>query len=369
MRTMAAVLRKAGDPWEVTEIDLDPPREHEVLLRMAAAGLCHSDEHFRLGDAEARLPIVGGHEGAGVVEAVGPGVTRVAEGDHVACSFIPVCGACRYCQTGRSSLCDQGANAGVGCLPDGSFRFHEDGVDIGGICALGTFSRHLVVSEWSVAKIDDDLPFDIAALVSCGVTTGWGSSVYAGGVRAGDVTVVFGVGGVGINAVQGARYAGARAVVAVDPVPLKLDAARRLGATHATSDPDEAQQLVVDLTRGQLADQAILTVGVMSEDVVDRGLQIIGKGGTVVITGMGPADDLTIKQNSMMVTLWQKRIQGALFGSANPLYDIPRLLALYRAGDLKLDELISRRYQLEQVNQGYEDMLEGRNIRGVIEFE
>lgn len=369
MRTMAAVLRKAGDPWDVTEIDLDPPKANEVLIRFGAAGLCHSDEHIRSGDTGGRLPMIGGHEGAGVVEAVGNGTTRVKEGDHVVCSFIPVCGTCRYCQTGRSALCDRGLNAGIGCLPDGTFRFHENGADIGGMCVLGTFSQYAVLSEWSVARIDDDFPFDVAALVGCGVTTGWGSAVYAGEVRAGDVVVVFGVGGVGINAVQGARYAGARAVIAVDPLPFKLETALKLGATHATSDPDEAQQLAVDLTRGQLADEAILTVGVMTEEVVDRGLKIIGKGGTVVITGIPRSGDITIKQNSGAITGWQKRIQGAIFGAANPIYDIPRLLGLYRSGDLKLDELITRRYQLEQINEGYQDMLDGKNVRGVIIYD
>jgi len=366
VKTKAAVLREPGSPWEIAELDLDPPKANEVLVRFHAAGLCHSDEHIRAGDAPARLPMVGGHEGAGVVEAVGAGVTRVAEGDHVVCSFIPVCGACRYCQTGRSSLCDRGLYAGVGCLPDQTFRFHEDGADIGGMCVLGTFSERAVLSEWSVTRIDEDLPFDVAALVGCGVTTGWGSAVYASGVRAGDTVVVYGIGGVGINAVQGARFAGAKYVVAVDPVPFKLEMAAKLGATHTTADPEEAQRLVTELTRGQLADHAILTVGVMTAEVVDHGIKIVGKGGTVMITGIPAGRDLTIQQSSGGITGWQKRIQGALFGAANPLYDIPRLLGLYKAGELRLDELITRRYRLDEVNEGYHDMLEGRNIRGVI---
>lgn len=369
MRTPAAVLHNLGDPWDVTEIDLDPPKDHEVQVRIMASGLCHSDEHFRSGDAPVRVPMVGGHEGAGIVEAVGSAVTRVKEGDHCVLAFIPSCGTCRYCQTGRSSLCDWGANVLTGCLPDGTYRFHHDGVDVGGACSLGTFSQHLVAHEWSVAKIDDDIPFEVAALVGCGVTTGWGSAVYAAGVRAGDVAVVFGIGGVGINAVQGAAYAGARAVIAIDPVPLKLEKARQLGATHTFTDPDEAHQFVVELTRGQLADEAILTVGVMNEDVVSRGVNIIGKGGTVVVTGMGRADHVNVQANGNMLTAWQKRIQGALFGSANPIYDIPRLLGLYKQGQLKLDEVITRRYELKEINDGYKDMLEGRNIRGVIIYE
>ncbi|MGH9101802.1 MAG: NDMA-dependent alcohol dehydrogenase [Acidimicrobiales bacterium] len=369
VKTTAAVLRGPAKPWEITELDLDSPKAHEVQVKFMAAGLCHSDEHVRCGDTPVRYPMVGGHEGAGIVEAVGPGVNRVAEGDHVVCSFIPVCGTCRYCQTGHSNLCDRGLNAAVGCLPDETYRFHENGVDIGGMCVLGTFSQRAVLSEWSVTRIDDDLPFDVAALVGCGVTTGWGSAVYAAGVRPGDTVVVYGIGGVGINAVQGARYAGAKNVVAVDPVPFKLEMASKLGATHTTTDPDEAQRLVVDLTRGQLADHAILTVGVMTAEVVDRGISIVGKGGGVVVTGVAPRGAITIHQSNSPLTGWQKRIQGALFGAANPIYDIPRLLGLYRAGDLELDELITRRYRLDQVNEGYQDMMDGKNVRGVIDHQ
>ena len=203
----AAVLRKGGEPWELTELDLDEPKAGEVLIRMEAAGLCHSDEHIR-NSGTARLPLVGGHEGAGVVEKTGPNVTRVKAGDRVACSYIPVCGVCRYCSTGKQNLCDWGKNVGIGCLTDGTFRFHDQDEDLGGMCVVGSFSQYAVLSEWSCVKIEDDIPFELAALVSCGVTTGFCSAIYAGDVRPGDTVVVFGTGGVGINAVQGARYAG-----------------------------------------------------------------------------------------------------------------------------------------------------------------
>jgi NDMA-dependent alcohol dehydrogenase len=366
MKTVAAVLHEAGKPWDVVEIDLDEPKANEVLVRFEAAGLCHSDEHIRSGDSLARLPMVGGHEGSGVVEAVGPGTTRVKVGDHIVCSFIPVCGTCRYCMTGRSSLCNKGLYAGVGCLPDQTFRFHENGEDIGGMCVLGTFSRRAVLSEWSVTKVPDDIPFDVAALVGCGVPTGWGSAVYASEVRPGDTVVVVGVGGVGINAVQGAHMAGARDVIAVDLVPFKLEMAAKVGATHTLSDYGEVEELVRELTWGQGADKVILTVGVMTEEVVSFGIKLAGKGGTITITGIPRHGDITISQNSAAITGWQKRIQGTIFGSSNPLYDIPMLLGLYKAGQLKLDELITRRYRLEEINEGYQDMLDGKNIRGVI---
>lgn len=367
MKTQAAVLREVGQWWEIEELELDGPKAGEVLVKFMAAGLCHTDDHPRTGDMPTRLPMVGGHEGAGIVEAVGPGVTRVREGDHVACSFVPVCGTCRYCSTGRQNLCDSGLHAQVGCLPDETFRFHSStGEDLGGMCVLGTFSQHAVVTETSCVKIEPDLPFELAALVSCGVATGWGSAVYVAGVRPGDTVVIYGVGGVGINAVQGARYAGAKYVIAVDPVEFKLEMAQVLGATHVTADPAEAQQLVEELTRGQLADHAICTVGVMNADVVRQAFDIIGKGSQVTVTGVG---NYEAPVSGFILPGYQKGIVGGLFGGANPLYDIPNLLGLYRSGDLKLDELVTQRYRLDQVNDGYRDMLEGKNVRGVIVHE
>jgi S-(hydroxymethyl)glutathione dehydrogenase/alcohol dehydrogenase len=301
-----------------------------------------------------------------VVEAAGPGVTRVAEGDHIACSYIPVCGTCRYCSTGHQNLCDAGLNAAVGCLPDGTFRFHSDGEDLGGMCVLGTFSQYAVLSEWSCVRIDPDISFELAALVSCGVTTGWGSAVYAAGVRPGDTVVIFGIGGVGINAVQGARYAGGKNVIAIDPVEFKRESAKSFGATHVMSDPAQARELVVELTRGQLADHVILTVGEMNAEVVRQAVDMTGKAGQVTITGVGYYE-MTLPGNVLIG--YQRRLQGALFGAANPLHDIPKILGLHRSGDIKLDELVTQRYRLDQVNDGYRDMLDGKNIRGVINLE
>src|SRR5581483_7973728 len=371
MRTNAAIIREPGKPWELTELELDEPRRGEVRIRFAASGMCHSDEHLRTGDATGRLPLVGGHEGAGVVEAVGDGVSRVSAGDHVVCSFIPACGVCRYCSTGRQNLCDQGAQMVTGMLSDGSFRFHDDeGADLGGFCMLGTFAERAVVSQASCVKIDDDIPFEVAALTGCGVPTGWGSSVYAAGVRAGDTVVIFGAGGVGSNAVQGARYAGAERVVVVDPVAFKRDKALEFGATHVFASADEAQQAVVEMTWGQLADHAVITVGVLSEEVVSQAAAIVGKGCQVTITSVGRSGEQQIRlaANGAVVG-YQRRIQGHVFGMCNPLYDIPKLLRLYRSGQLKLDELITRRYPLAEINAGYQDLADGRLIRGVIIHE
>src|SRR5262249_20760435 len=264
MRTRAAVLRGTGQDFEITELELDPPKSGEVLIRFAAAGLCHSDEHLRRGDLVPRFPIVGGHEGAGVIEAVGPGVTGLAPGDVGVCSSLPVCGHCRWCSTGQSNLCDLGAGIMQGCLPDGTFRWHEasadtggadsGGADVGGMCMLGTFAERAVISENSAVKVDADLPLDKLALIGCGVPTGCGSAVHAAAIEPGDTIAVYGVGGIGINAVQGAAIAGARNVVAIDPLATKRAAAEQLGATHSCATAEEAQELITGLTRGVGAD-------------------------------------------------------------------------------------------------------------------
>jgi len=368
MRTRAAIIREPGKPWEISELELDEPRQGEVRIAFKASGLCHSDEHLQTGDSTGRLPMVGGHEGAGVIEAVGPGVTRVRAGDHVVCSFIPACGTCRYCSTGRQNLCDWGAQIMTGMLADGTFRFHDDsGADLGGFCMLGTFSQRAVVSQNSCVPIDPYIPFEVAALTGCGVPTGWGTAVYAAGVRAGQTVVIFGAGGVGSNAIQGARYAGAAHVVVVDPVAFKRSKALEFGATHAFASAAEAQEAVVEMTWGQLADHAIITIGVLSSEVVDQAAAIVGKGSQVTITSVGRSAEKQIQlaANGGVVG-WQRRIQGHVFGMCNPLYDIPRLLRLYQGGQLKLDELITRRYRLDEINQGYQDLDDGEIIRGVI---
>src|SRR5580693_7782521 len=257
MKTKAAVVYEPGKRIEIEELDLDRPQDGEVLIRLLYAGLCHSDVHVAHGDLEARLPMVLGHEGAGIVEEVGPGVTKVKPGDHVVCSFIPNCGVCRYCSTGRQNLCDMGENTLEGLMPDGTARFHSGGEDIGGMCILGTFSERATISEHSVVKVDDWLPLETAVLVGCGVPTGWATANYAGGVRAGDTTVIYGIGGIGINAVQGAAAAGAKYVVVVDPLEFKRETALKFGATHAFASADEAAAKVNELTWGQMADQAL----------------------------------------------------------------------------------------------------------------
>jgi S-(hydroxymethyl)glutathione dehydrogenase/alcohol dehydrogenase len=369
MRTKAAVVRGTGQPFEVVEVELDEPKAGEVLVRWVAAGLCHSDLHLKSGDLVPRYPMVGGHEGAGIIEQVGPGVTRLQPGDHVICSFLPVCGHCRWCSTGRSNLCDMGATILDGVLPDGTYRFHEDGQDLGGMCMLGTFSERSVISENSAVKVDDDLPLDKVVLIGCGVPTGWGSSVHAAATEPGDTIAIYGIGGIGINSVQGAALAGARNVVAIDPLPNKREAAEQLGATHSCETAEEAHELVQQLTRGVGADKAIITVGVVDAKVVGDAVGTIRKGGTVVITGLADPTKTNVELNSSMLTLFEKTVKGSLFGSGDPFHDIPLMVQLYQSGDLKLDELITSTYTLDQVNEGYQDLEDGKNIRGVIVYD
>lgn len=366
MKTRAAVLKATGQPFEIVELELDPPKAGEVLIRFVAAGLCHSDEHLRHGDIVPRFPVVAGHEGAGIIEEVGEGVTRLAKGDHVVCSFLPVCGHCRWCSTGKSNLCDQGATILDGMLPDGTYRFHKDGEDYGGMCMLGTFSEFAVISENSAIKVDKDLDLSKVVLVGCGVPTGWGSAVHAAATEAGDTIAIYGIGGIGINSVQGAALAGARNVVAIDPLANKREAAEKLGATHSCETAEEAQELIQQLTNGVGADKAIVTVGVVDSTVVGQAFEAIRKGGTVVVTGLSDPTKTTIEISGAMLTLFEKTIKGSLFGSGDPFHDIPKMIELYQSGDLKLDELITSTYTLDQVNEGYDDLVNGKNIRGVI---
>jgi NDMA-dependent alcohol dehydrogenase len=384
MKTHAAILYGRRRDWQIEEIDLDPPKEQEVLIKWAAAGLCHSDQHLRSNDIgagaeqaevpevpEPRLfPMVGGHEGGGVVLEVGAGVRTFEPGDHVAASFFPICGRCRMCITGHSNLCDLGAATfAPGQISDGTARYHLNGQDLNVMAKVGTFAEHSVVHEASLVKVEPDLPLNVVALVSCGVTTGWGSAVYRAEVMPGETVVVVGIGGVGINAVQGARMAGAKNIVAVDPVEFKQKSALDFGATHALGSMEEAIPLVTELTRGQMADAVILVPSVMFGDLMGNALTLTGKGGTCVVTGVAPQSQTECSINLFELAMWQKEVRGVVFGAANPRFDIPNLLDLYKSGQLMLDELITRTYRLDQINQGYQDMLDGINIRGVIAFE
>ncbi|WP_416566300.1 NDMA-dependent alcohol dehydrogenase [Nocardia testacea] len=366
MKTQAAVIYETGKPFEIEDLDLDGPREGEVLIQYLYAGLCHSDVHIAHGDLEARLPMVLGHEGAGIVLEVGAGVSRVKPGDHVVCSMIPNCGTCRYCATGRQALCDIGAQILEGYLPGGRFPITGPAGQYGAMCMLGTFSQYGVIHQNSTIKVADDIPLDKAVLVGCGVPTGWGSAVYAADVRAGQTVAIYGIGGIGANAVQGAVHAGARNIVAIDPLENKRAMALELGATHVFADAGEALEAMTSMTRGQGADSAVLTPDLVTKQIVSDAFEAVGKGGVVVVTGLNKLMEPTIELPGSILTLFKKTVKGSLFGDCNPTYDIPRILDLYVAGKFKLDELLTRTYTLDQINLGYDDLLHGKNIRGVV---
>ena len=380
-KARAAVLWGTDQPWKVQEIDVEEPKRGEVLVRWKAAGLCHSDEHLVTGDMvppeealtamglDSFYPIIGGHEGAGIIEAVGPEVHSVKVGDHVSASFVPSCGTCRYCTTGRGNLCDAGAGTlGGGMITDGTHRHFVDGKPVTLLAKLGTFAELTCVSEMSVIKVDDDLPLDCVSLVSCGVATGWGSATRRADVAPGDTVVVVGIGGIGMNAVQGARMAGAQRVIAVDPLEFKREKAMEFGATHTFASMEEAIPEVTDLTRGQMADKVIMTPGVMYGEMMEQAQTLTGKGGTMVVTAVAPIGQKEASINLFNLTLWNKEVKGTIFGSLTPRNDIPRLLDMYRSGQLKLDELITTRYSLDQINDGYQAMRDGTNIRGVVVY-
>ena len=367
MRTRAAIMWEHGKDWSVEEIDLDPPKEPEVLVRLVGSGLCHSDEHVLTGDLPFPLPMIGGHEGAGVVEEVGSQVSWLQPGDHVIFGFIPSCGRCPSCATGHENLCDLGAHMAIGTqVSDGTSRHHVHGQDLTLMCLLGTFSERTVVNEASCIRIDKDIPLETACLLGCGVVTGWGSSVYAAGVQPGEDVAVIGIGGIGINAVQGARHAGARYVFAVDPVAFKREQALSFGATHAFASLDEAQAQIAELTWGRNANKVIMTMGLGQGGMIGKAMAITAKRGRVVVTNLHAATEAQVELSALDLTLMEKQLVGSLFGSANPRADIPRLLDLYRAGQLELDGLVTGTYSLSQINQGYEDMRNGKNLRGVI---
>lgn len=367
MKTRAAIQYAPGEPIRVEEVELDPPKEHEVQVRMVAAGICHSDYHVVTGELPAYLPMALGHEGAGIIEALGPGVTNYKVGDHVVLSFMPSCGVCPACTAGHSNLCDKGAGTAAGALLDGTFRMHREGKNIGQFCFVSTFSEHTVVPDISLVPISERHPLNRAVLVGCGVLTGVGSAIHRARIRPGSTVVIVGCGGVGSNIVQGAALAGARMIIAVDIHDFKLEKARELGATHIInsreSDPLKA---VRELTGGAGVEYAFDAIAL--PETTAQAYKTLAKNGTLVIVGLAPATQQTLPVAPLNLVLSQKTIMGVLYGDARPRNDIPTMLQMYESGKLKLDELVTKTYTLDQINEAYADMVAGKIIRGVIEF-
>ena len=370
MLPTAALFRGPGLPLSIEPIALDEPRPTEVLVRLAAVGLCRTDYHVMRGERRVAMsPMVLGHEGAGVVEAIGADVGGIAVGDHVVLTFIPACGRCRWCRSGLHHLCAEGPRITRGPQLDGTFRRRDGaGRDVGAFCMIGAFSERTVVDQASVCVIDRDVSLDLASLVACGVPAGIGAVRQRAKVVPGESVLVVGVGGDGINVVQGARLCGAMPIIAADILPHKAEWARAFGATHAISAHGEAlTRAVLELTEGIGVKHAFVCIDPPS--TLLPAFRATAKAGNVVVTALSPDGVAHIDIPPLELLVTQKAIMGAVYGFASPRVQIPELLALYRRGELKLRELITRTYRLEDINRGYSDLDAGKNIRGVIVFD
>jgi NDMA-dependent alcohol dehydrogenase len=382
MTTRAVVCSGLNEPWKTEEVEIDPPKTREVRVKMVYSGMCHSDEHLRTGDIGASpevlaaigvpsmFPVVGGHEGSGIVTEVGESVTQVALGDHVAVSFIPSCGTCFWCASGRQNLCDLGMfTLAGGMISDGTYRYHLAGENLNRMAQLGTFADEMVCHENSLVRIEPWSNMKAAALISCGISTGYGSAVDRAKVKPGETVVVVGCGGVGSGAIQGARMAGARTIVAVDPVPFKLEKAKEIGATHTAPTLLDAQLMLPELTMGRNADVVILTPGVLKGDLIASACAVGSKDARIVVTAIAPFDQTDVQLNLFNFAMFNQTLMGTVFGSQSPRVQVPNLLNLFEAGQLKIDEIITREYSLDEVQQGYEDQGAGTIIRGVVKFD
>ncbi len=366
VKAKAVVCRDITQGVHVEEVTVALPQRGEVMIKLAACGVCHSDLSATNGVIGMPLPVVVGHEGAGVVVAVGEGVTEFALGDHVVSSFVSMCGKCRYCQSGRPQLCDQ-AGKTVATLPGGGTRYTDaQGQPLSVFFGCGVMAEYTTLHESSLVKIDSTVALDKAALVSCGVMTGVGAVVNTAKLTAGSIAVVFGCGGVGLNAIQGCVIAGARQIVAVDMSDAKLELAKQFGATHVVNSAVE-ENIVKTLRKmtGGGADYAFECVG--RGDVAALAFGSLGKGGTAVSVGVSARKDTTTI-GTLAMTCDEKTLKGSYFGSARPREDFPRLIGLYCCGKLKLDELITRTYSIDEAPQAFEDLKAGRNARGMIVF-
>lgn len=361
---MKAVVAHAIDDFSVVDVDLDAPKVGEVLVKMQATGICHSDLSIINGTIRWKLPSVLGHEGAGIVEEVGEGVTNVAPGDHVVLSFVPNCGDCFFCNRSEPHLCQK--NKPHGGLMDGTSRVRLNGEEIAVMSFLGNMAEYCVVPSVCVVAIDKSHDFKAAALVGCGVTTGVGAAIKTAEVKTGSTVAVFGCGGVGLNVIQGARIAGAAQIIAVDLSTEKLELAKLFGATDTVA-PGEGDTFkeILGLTGGMGVDYAFEVVG--SGKLVEQCFKSTRMNGMTVLVGVGRTDD-RFSFNAMIVPFTAKTIKGCMYGSANFKVDFPLYLDLYRQKKLDLDRLITRTYSIDEAPQAFEDLEKGVNARGVIVY-
>jgi Zn-dependent alcohol dehydrogenase len=364
-RTKAAVLEASGAALQLRELDIEGPRANEVAIRVVACGICHSDYSCIHGIVRTPLPVVLGHEAGGVVEAVGPGVTDLEAGDHVIVALTPACGRCEFCVEERPFLCTQMfATLGNCTMTDGTTRLSRGGNGVHQLCAIGGFAEHAVVPAGCAVRVDADLPLDTICLIGCGVTTGVGAALNTAGVRPGTTVAVLGCGGVGLSVVQGARIAGAKTIVAVDPVAARRELALMLGATHAV-DPrgEDSTRAVKKIVPGGVH-YAFEVIG--RPETMAQAFAMVRPSGLAVVVGVtAPGDSVSIRAGGFQQ---QKAIIGSAYGSAVPQRDFPRFIELYRKGELRLEPMISARIALEEVNDALAALARGEGARSVISF-
>ncbi len=369
MQTRAAVAFEAGKPLSIETVELDGPREGEVLVEIMATGICHTDEFTRSGaDPEGIFPAILGHEGAGVVVDVGAGVTSLKKGDHVIPLYTPECRECDYCTSGRTNLCQAiRTTQGQGLMPDGTSRFRIGKDPIYHYMGCSTFSNFTVLPEIALAKIREDAPFDKVCYIGCGVTTGIGAVINTAKVRPGDNVIVFGLGGIGLNVIQGARLVGANMIVGVDLNPKRKDIAEKFGMTHFVNPKEVAGDLVpylVDLTNGG-ADHSFECIG--NTGTMRQALECCHKGwGESTIIGVAGAGEEISTRPFQLVTgrVWR----GTAFGGAKGRTDVPKIVDWYMDGKINIDDLITHKLALDDINDGFDLMHRGESIRAVVEF-
>lgn len=367
MRIKAAVLRELGQPFAIEELELAPPKENEVLVRTVASGICHSDYSVVHGVLRSPLPVVLGHEGAGVVEEVGPGVTHVKPGDKVIASLTPSCGKCSMCRESKPFMCSQMSKLLNDCTQlDGTTRHKTlDGEDVYALCGVGSFGSHMVMPAGSAIKVPHDTPLETTCLIGCGVTTGTGAALNTANVQQGEHTAVIGCGGVGLSIIQGCRIGGASVIIAIDPMEEKRELATQLGATH-TINPFEEDPIakVKEITGGVGVHYAFEALGRV--ETMQQTWGMLRPTGTAVIVGVASLDQsVKIPAGGLLA---EYEIQGSCYGSSTPKKDIPRFVELYQSGDLKLDDMITQRIELEEINRAFDEMGRGEGARSVIMY-
>jgi len=363
----AAILRGPNQPFSVEDVDLQAPQKGEVRVRMKAVGVCHSDWHLVTGATKHPFPLVAGHEGAGVVEAVKGYVGELKVGDHVSLNWAPNCGTCFYCENNRPSLCEAyTAPIWAGTMMDGTTRLSQNGERLYHYSALACFAERCVVPFQCCVKVPSEVPFPVAALIGCAVTTGVGSVINTARVKKGSSVVVFGAGGVGLSTILGAAIAGAGRIIAVDISMEKLAYAKELGATDCLLSSEDIVDKIRRLTNGRGADVVFEAVGIPS--LQELSLAAARPGGKIVFSGLSPSGSSTNIPGAVL-TRQEKTVMGSYYGTAFPERDFPLYAELYLEGRLPLEKLVGKRYRLEEINEAYDDLLAGRGARGIIVFD